>query len=348
MRSLFFVPVFVLAGLALAVPVRAQSFDDAGAVALVARVNAMRGAKGLSTLERDARLDQAARVLSAEMAKSGKLAHVSAQTGTPADRVAAAGVKVSALVEEIAHGKDAIAAHESLVGSAAHLQRLLDPKMTHIGVAVAVNDAGAWVTELLARIEAPQPAEPPPPPYEMTPQPEAPAATPAVPAPAPAEAAEPPPATQASAAQASPPAPSPSEAPAASQDGGLTVRVTVPPPTPGQAPIVGYWIYSGGRWWYYPRPADAGSGTELQPDLSVQGAPPGYESTVPAEGTTVPTEVAPPEQAAPPVEAQPAPPVEAAPPPPRRAVRVIVLPPRPRPWFGWSPRRHYWRWRFQR
>lgn len=327
-------PILVLPLVLLAaVPVRAQSLDAEGASQVVARVNAMRRAQGLAELERDPALDEAAAQLSREMAKTGALAHVSETSGTPADRVAAAGVRATALAEHIAHGDSAVLAHESLVASDAHRKRMLDPNMTHIGVAVAVNAHGAWMTELLAREET----------QEQAPQEDAQPPEPAPPAPV----EEPPPAYEAGEgeldAQAEPEPPAEAGRAAEgdvvqlAEGGGGRVEVHVPRGAPAQVVvvrkpegqrIVGYWVESDGRWWYYPRPANVAPGTELSPDPSVQGPPPGY---------------APEQEAAPP----PPPPSAAVRPAPRHRV-IVVLPHRPRPPFGWSPRRHYWRWRYSR
>ena len=66
------------------------------------------------------------------------------------------------------------------------------------------------------------------------------------------------------------------------QTGGSVVMI---PRT--DARVTGYWVCSGGRWWYYPMPAGATSGTRLAPDLSVTGGPPGYGASACAAGQSV-------------------------------------------------------------
>ena len=84
--------------------------------------------------------------------------------------------------------------------------------------------------------------------------------------------------------------------------------MTVPPARPG---VAGYWVCGSGRWWYYPIPAGASSGTTLQPDMSVSGPPPGYATTSCGGGAYA---------------VAPRAPVTLTPPPPRYGAPVIVEP----------------------
>lgn len=297
----------VLVLLFFAVPVRAQYFDEDGAAEIAERINAARQEAGVTPLEPHPGLESAARTHSEAIANRGELVHVTEETGDPAARVAAAGVQAGDLVQHIAHGEDALAAHASLTRSAPHRERLLDPELTHLGVGVVMNDAGAWVTELLAHADDPGAPEAPEPPDDEETLPPAPPPEWRSPDPSPE-------AATASSAGAEGGATGERDRIAVQGSSGSTVvRVER---RRGGGRLLGYWVLSRGRWWYYPWPEDAQPGQVLEPDPTVTGPPPGVDAG---------PQVAP---------------------PPRPRIRVLVLPRRPPPPFGWSPRRHYWRWRY--
>ena len=277
--------------------------DASGESEIHARINAMRSAAGLGVLERDERLDSAARTHSADMAWHSMLDHVSPRTGDPSARVRAAGVTPQVLAENIAQAGDAMEAHRRLVASEAHRANILSPRFTHIGISVVEGEGGVYVTEVFAQLEAPavqeEAAAPPAPPVVGPPE-----LAPDVEVEAGVE-------VDAHAGEAVE-APLPSDAP--------VVRV----PEPGERRVAGYWVHAQGRWWYYPLPPDAQPGQVLTPDPNVTGAPPAAATY-----------------------RQPRYHVYQNPAPPRTVYvqphgRVYSGPP---PAFGWSPRRHYWRWR---
>ena len=266
------------------------------------RVNALRRAAGLQPFERHSALDAAARTHSADMAWHDELTHVSDRTGDPAARVAAAGLAAASVGENIARNRDALSAHQALVASEPHLANLVSADYSHIGIAVYAADEGeVWVTQVFARLEtedAPSRAEVDTPPAPA--EPEAPDA--------PAEPAEPIP--------AAPLVGTPYVGGAvvgASGTGGAGRRV------------IGYWVQSHGRWFYYRLPPNAQHGQELEPDLNVVGPPPGYGAGVYPSGTRVPTHAAPAHYYG-----------------GHSGRRVVPQTPPP---FGWSPRRHYPQWR---
>jgi hypothetical protein len=261
----------LLATLAWSPLASAQVADGAGAAQVVHQVNTMRTAAGHEPLARDGRLDRAARAHAVAMAKEGRLEHVLPGTGDPAERVGAEGVEVAELAQHVARGRDAQKALESLLASDGHRGQMLHAGLTHIGVAAVQTDDGVWLTQLLARIE-PRVAPEPPPPAGWQAAPSA-AAAPAT-APAPAAA----PAQPSAAAQA-----------ISTDEATPQVRVDAQ----GNRRIVGYWVQSEGHWWYYPRPADARSGQELVPDLSVKGPPPGVQETPAEPARPAPTSAAP-------------------------------------------------------
>lgn len=237
-------------GLVLAPAAQAQD-DAAGLEQMLTRINQMRSAAGVGTLARDARLDAAAQAHSADMAANDMLEHVSPRTGDPTARVAAAGLASVQVAENIALNADVLAAHAALVSSDAHRANLMNPALTHIGIAAARSSRGVYVTQVFAALAGAAAADvaalPPP----------------AVVAPAEVAAAAPAAPTE----QAAAPAPA--------------VAVPAPqvavPAQPGARRVAGYWVFSQSRWWYYPLPADARPGQVLQAaQLPPGAAPPGY------------------------------------------------------------------------
>ncbi|MBX3268886.1 MAG: CAP domain-containing protein [Sandaracinaceae bacterium] len=247
--------------------VGAQSFDTAGEQQMLARINSMRAAQGLPLLVRHEALDAAARAHCADMARQQQLTHVSSTTGTPADRVRAAGVTASTVAENVALHRTSAEAHEALVASDAHRANMLSADVTHVGVASLPTDRGHYVTQLFAQVGPSAPPAPPPAVADVI-----------APPPAVAEVIAPPPA-------AAPPAVAPPSAPA---------PAAAPPPTGGTLAyqpgsngtvvvhrddagrVQAYWVYGSGRWWYYPFPPGAQPGQQLEVDRSVQGPPPGF------------------------------------------------------------------------
>lgn len=289
----------------------AQQVDDSGESSMLARINAMRAAQQLAPLDRHEGLDAAAHAHSVDMAMHRELVHVSERTGNPNDRLVAADVEAERISENIARRESTLEAHQSILESEAHRDQLLDPQMTHIGLAAVIGADGVYVTQLVARIESelpPDPASALPPPAiidsapaveEVQPEPEPlmaegpdpiaalvaqAQAQGAVAAEAPAfeadveieefEEFEPEPVAIAPERPRVQIAPAPAPAPQA------TARaVQLPPPFRVPARhrgVSGYWVSHGGRWWYYPAPANALPGQLLSADPRVQGPPPGY------------------------------------------------------------------------
>lgn len=253
-------PLVLSLSLLSAVTVQAQEAaesDESGETEILARINGMRNAAGAPALERDQRLDAAARTHSADMAWHGMLSHVSPRTGSPSDRVRATGLEPQVLGENVAQGADALDAHRSLVGSDAHRANMLNERFTHVGISVVPGEDGVYVTEVFAALEVPEEdvaAEEPEPPTRSAPGPVAPWTGDDA-------SAEAPPSERGPAASA----PAPAGAP------GFQA-----PPATGERRVAGYWVHANGRWWYYPLPPDARPGQQLQPSPNVQGPPPGH------------------------------------------------------------------------
>ncbi|MCB9633266.1 MAG: CAP domain-containing protein [Sandaracinus sp.] len=286
----------VLALVPAALFAQAPAMDGDGEAAMLARINALRAEAGAPPLTRDEGLDAAARAHSVDMASHQQLVHVSPRTGDPNARARDAGVQAQRIAQNIARHATTAGALESIVASAPHRSQLLDPSFTHVGLASVASPQGMYVTQVLAQL-APPPAElPPPAVQEAAPRVEPVAPVPATPPPPSfAEAEEEPAAPEAPAEAA--PAPVPA-----------APMVAAAPPPAAQAPmmrvpnthrrVAGYWIQHGGRWWYFPVPATAQPGQLLQPDLNVQGPPPGYRPprNSPTRGPAPPPPVAYPAQ----------------------------------------------------
>lgn len=235
--------------------------DTAGEEAMLARINELRAAQGLSALVRDSHLDQAARGHSHDMADHQQLMHVSDTSGTPTDRVHAAGLAIDEIAENVAMHSDTAQAEATLEASPPHLANMLNPRFTSVGLAAILHSDGTYVTQVFGRIEAGAPAVAVTPP--TLPPPSVATTAPTTTAPSTATVTVTPPVTSAPTATGTAVVVPPSSS-------GV---VTVPPARPG---VAGYWVCGSGRWWYYPIPAGASSGTQLQPDMSISGPPPAY------------------------------------------------------------------------
>lgn len=291
--------------LATALPVHALAQDEE---TMLAEINEMREEEGIPPLNRHPALDAAARAHSEDMAEHQMLDHVSPRTGDPITRVRAAGVQAARVTENIALRPNAEAALQSILSSPPHRAQLLSANVTDIGIGIVQSPRGVYVTQVLARIEAaPEPLPPPaevdavdPPTYpeEATVAPPTVPVSPEVPQvqAAPEQARIQPPQGYAQAPQVPAPQPyvqgqPPSYAEVQPQypqvqvpNNGSGVTVTGPS-APGSVTVVGpdgrrvagYWVLSRGHWFFYPLPPNWHPGMQLQPDLSVQGPPPGYD-----------------------------------------------------------------------
>ena len=98
--SMVFAALLLAPSLALPSLTAAQDFDAQGEQAMLARINAMRAAQNRTPLIRHPGLDAAARAHSSDMATQQQLTHVSDSSGTPADRVRAAGVQSGRVIRK--------------------------------------------------------------------------------------------------------------------------------------------------------------------------------------------------------------------------------------------------------
>ena len=109
---------------------------------LFALINNARATAGLAALEADPALARVARGHSSDMLANNYIAHISPKTGSPADRVAKAGIAITRLSENVGTSSSPEELHQGLMRSPGHRSAILDPKSTRVGVGVAVHPAG--------------------------------------------------------------------------------------------------------------------------------------------------------------------------------------------------------------
>lgn len=99
-------------------------------------VNMERQAEGLAALEWDARLVPVGRAHAEEMFRLKYFGHVSPVTGTPFDRLQAAGITYLSAGENLAYAQSVAVAHRGLMESEGHRANILRPEFTHMGIGV--------------------------------------------------------------------------------------------------------------------------------------------------------------------------------------------------------------------
>jgi uncharacterized protein YkwD len=99
-------------------------------------VNQERTQRGLAALVWDLRLVPVARAHSEEMFKLKYFGHQSPVSGSPFDRLKAAGIAYSRAGENLAYAQSVAVAHEGLMDSEGHRENILRPEFTHLGVGV--------------------------------------------------------------------------------------------------------------------------------------------------------------------------------------------------------------------
>jgi uncharacterized protein YkwD/uncharacterized membrane protein required for colicin V production len=105
-------------------------------------VNDERAAVGLTRLQWDDRLLPVARQHSEEMFKLKYFAHQSPVSGSPFDRLKAAGITYTRAGENLAYAQSVSVAHRGLMQSQGHRENILRPEFTHI--AIGVVSAGPY------------------------------------------------------------------------------------------------------------------------------------------------------------------------------------------------------------
>ena len=111
---------------------------------------------GIPQLIRDDTLAAAARRHSAEIARTGRIAHVSPTTGTVADRLESAGYRAVFTAENLARSSTIADAQEGLMRSPGHRAAILSPEVTHVGIGVVSSHGSEtgtvhFMTQVFAR-----------------------------------------------------------------------------------------------------------------------------------------------------------------------------------------------------
>jgi uncharacterized protein YkwD len=160
-------PVWCAAEPPRALPVRRASHEaietpQRAEQALLAAIDRDRAAAGLPALRRDGEVAAVARGHADEMRRLRAVAHVSAATGSAADRVAAAGIATRLVLENVAHAYSVEQAHRALMDSPGHRANILSVAATDVGIGVAFGEDAAGRRELfIAQLftRAPGPGE---------------------------------------------------------------------------------------------------------------------------------------------------------------------------------------------
>ncbi|HZC30815.1 MAG TPA: CvpA family protein [Gaiellaceae bacterium] len=105
-------------------------------------VDQQRQSAGLQPLTLDTRLTLVARQHSEEMFRLRYFGHQSPVSGSPFDRLAAAGIHYSRAGENLAYAQSVVIADQALMSSPGHRANILRPEFTRIGIGVI--SAGAY------------------------------------------------------------------------------------------------------------------------------------------------------------------------------------------------------------
>jgi len=114
----------------------ALSVDPAAERQMFDLVNEERVTAGLAALAWDDRLVPVARAHSEEMFKLKYFSHQSPVSGTPFDRLKAAGITYRGAGENLAYAQSVTIAHRGLMQSQGHRENILRPEFTRIGIGV--------------------------------------------------------------------------------------------------------------------------------------------------------------------------------------------------------------------
>ncbi len=101
-------------------------------------LNEARKKHGLESLAWSEPIAKVARGYSAEMAQTGRVAHVSRISGSVADRVKAAGLGLLGVAENLARAGNASEAHAGLMASPGHRENILKPDAESVGIGVVI------------------------------------------------------------------------------------------------------------------------------------------------------------------------------------------------------------------
>jgi hypothetical protein len=124
---------------------------DAAAPALLGMLNAARASEGLAPLSVDFGLSELAAAHAEQMREQRRAAH-DVGDGPPDERVADAGLHMTAVGENVCLAPELRLAHRALWASPSHRSNILSRYFDSIGIGVASDrDGSVWVSELFAR-----------------------------------------------------------------------------------------------------------------------------------------------------------------------------------------------------
>jgi len=130
---------------------REVTLDDDPVGGLSRMLDEARKSEGFPPLPRENQLDQLARTQALALRAARRVAH-DLGSGDPEARVAAAGLTLQAVGENVAHGADVAAAHRALWSSPSHRSNILSAYFDSIGIGIARDsDGSVWVCELFGR-----------------------------------------------------------------------------------------------------------------------------------------------------------------------------------------------------
>jgi uncharacterized protein YkwD len=127
---------------------------------MVEMVNRDRVAHGLAPVAIDDRVTAVARAHSQDMIETGVVGHISPNTGSASDRVAAHGIKTAVVLENVARAYGLAEAQDGLMNSPGHRANVLSSQATHVGVGIVLGEEVAgrremYVTQVFIRIPSP-------------------------------------------------------------------------------------------------------------------------------------------------------------------------------------------------
>jgi uncharacterized protein YkwD len=146
-------PLWLAAASIVLLPVAVQAASmSAQQRQLLNLVNAERARAGLSALQWDDHLAQAARLHTQRMADRRALSHQFRGEPPLPERVGSAGAHFNSVAENIAYAGTVNELHDNLMHSPHHRANILDPKSNAIGIAFVERDGELYVTEDFAHL----------------------------------------------------------------------------------------------------------------------------------------------------------------------------------------------------
>jgi uncharacterized membrane protein required for colicin V production len=124
--------------------------DAESSVAVFEMMNEARVAAGASPLARSSALAGVAAAHAEEMYAAGYFGHHSPQSGTVADRLAAAGIRFLVVGENLALAATPADVHDALLASPDHRETMLSPGFRRAGVAVVDGPLGLMTVQVFS------------------------------------------------------------------------------------------------------------------------------------------------------------------------------------------------------